>query len=150
MEQKLFTDRVMQFAILCRDIKKTTEAWAKFLGVPVPPIITTDGYDQTQAEYNGQPCHARIYQSFFNFENIQYELISPMDDTPSVWLEYLEKNGEGLHHIAFGCKDMKATTAKLAADGMPTVAKGEYKGGRYAYVDSVDQLTLMLELLEND
>ena len=73
-----------------------------------------------------------------------------MDDTPSVWLEYLEKNGEGLHHIAFGCKNMKETTERLAGEGFPTVARGEYKGGRYAYVDSTDQLTLMLELLEND
>ena len=39
---------------------------------------------------------------------------------------------------------------KLDAEGMPTVAKGEYTGGRYAYIDSVDQLTMMLELLEND
>ena len=150
MEQKIFTNRVMQVAILCRDIKKTTEAWAKFLGVPGPPIIPTAPYEKTQAVYRGEPCHARIYQSFFSFENIQYELISPMDDTPSVWLEYLEKNGEGLHHIAFGVKNMKETLEKLDAEGMPTVAKGEYTGGRYAYIDSVDQLTMMLELLEND
>ncbi len=150
MEPKLFTDRVMQVAILCRDIRKTTEAWAKFLGVPTPPIVTTDSYEKTQATYRGKPCHARIYQSFFNFENIQYELISPMDDTPSVWLEYLEKNGEGLHHIAFGCKNMKETTRRLAEEGFPTVAAGEYTGGRYAYLDSENQLTMMLELLEND
>ncbi|MBO4407173.1 MAG: VOC family protein [Clostridia bacterium] len=150
MEQKLFTDRVMQFAILCRDIRKTTEAWAKFLGVETPSIVTTAPYEETQAVYRGEPCRARIYQSFFNFGNIQFELISPMDDTPSVWLEYLEKNGEGLHHIAFGCKNLKETTKKLSEDGFPTVAAGEYKGGRYAYVDSVKDLTLMLELLEND
>ena len=150
MEQKLFKDHVMQFAILCRDIKKTTEAWAEFLGVPVPEIIISDTYENTQATYNGEPCHARIYQSFFDFDNIQFELISPMDDTPSVWLEYLNKNGEGFHHIAFGCKNMKETKRLLAEEGFPTVADCEYKGGRYAYLDTVGKLTMMLELLEND
>ena len=55
MQPKLFTDRVMQFAILCRDIRKTTEAWAKFLGVETPPIVTTDVWENTQAEYRGEP-----------------------------------------------------------------------------------------------
>lgn len=150
MEKKIMTDKVMQIAILCRDIEKTTAAWADFLGVDMPKIITTAPYEETQAIYRGEPCKARIYQSFFSFNNVQFELISPMDDTPSVWLEYLEKNGEGLHHIAFGVKNMNAVCAELDSKGMPAVARGEYKGGRYAYIDSCPSLTLMLELLEND
>jgi arabinogalactan endo-1,4-beta-galactosidase len=147
---KLYTKRVAQFAILCWDINKTTENWAKFLGVETPKIVTTDSWEATHAYYRGKPCHAQIYQSFFNFENIQFELISPMDDTPSVWLEYLKKNGEGLHHIAFTCKDMKQTLKNLAEDGMPVVAGGDYTNGRYSYIDSEGKLTMMLELLEND
>jgi len=33
---------------------------------------------------------------------------------------------------------------------MPLVQKGEYTGGRYAYIDSNSCLKVMLELLEND
>jgi methylmalonyl-CoA/ethylmalonyl-CoA epimerase len=45
---------------------------------------------------------------------------------------------------------MKDTLAYLAASDVPLVQKGEYTGGRYAYVDSSDMLGVMLELLEND
>jgi hypothetical protein len=33
---------------------------------------------------------------------------------------------------------------------MPLMQRGEYTGGRYAYVDTTAQLGTILELLEND
>jgi 4-hydroxyphenylpyruvate dioxygenase-like putative hemolysin len=62
----------------------------------------------------------------------------------------LDKNGEGVHHIAFVVKGMKEVVMKLEQNGMPLVQKGEYTGGRYAYIDSKEPLKVLLELLEND
>jgi len=45
---------------------------------------------------------------------------------------------------------MKDAVAFLDSKGMPLVQKGEYTGGRYAYIDGADKLGLILELLEND
>jgi hypothetical protein len=45
---------------------------------------------------------------------------------------------------------MQGTLAYLAASDVPLLQKGEYTGGRYAYVDSFDKLGVVLELLEND
>ena len=33
---------------------------------------------------------------------------------------------------------------------MKLLQRGEYTGGRYAYIDCVDQLKTIVELLEND
>jgi len=43
---------------------------------------------------------ARCLQAFFELGSVQIELIQP-DENPSVWREDLDKNGEGIHHIAF-------------------------------------------------
>jgi hypothetical protein len=38
----------------------------------------------------------------------------------------------------------------LEQNHMPLLQKGEYTGGRYAYIDANKDLKLTLELLEND
>ncbi|MGN1249673.1 MAG: VOC family protein, partial [Candidatus Spyradocola sp.] len=45
---------------------------------------------------------------------------------------------------------MKEKLIALDGEGMKLMQKGEYTGGRYAYVDAVDQLKTIVELLEND
>ena len=81
--------------------------------------------------------------------SLHLELIEP-DHHPSTWRESLDRNGEGPHHIAFVIKGMKEKIAVLERNQMPLLQKGEYTGGRYAYVDTVRDLKVIIELLEND
>ncbi len=45
---------------------------------------------------------------------------------------------------------MAEKIAYLDSKGIPLVQRGEYTGGRYAYLDGAAQLGAVLELLEND
>jgi hypothetical protein len=45
---------------------------------------------------------------------------------------------------------MQEKLANLPENGIPLVQRGDYAGGHYAYVGSVAQLGVILELLEND
>ena len=81
--------------------------------------------------------------------SLQLELIEP-DSHPSTLRESLDKNGEGPHHIAFVIQGMKEKVAVFERNGMPLLQKGEYEGGRYAYIDTLRDLKVILELLEND
>ena len=77
------------------------------------------------------------------------ELIEP-DHNASTWRESLDKNGEGLHHIAFVVEGLNEKVTALERKGMPLLQKGEYTGGRYAYIDTLRDLKVIIELLEND
>ncbi|MNJ02906.1 hypothetical protein D3C73_1630350 [compost metagenome] len=55
-----------------------------------------------------------------------------------------------MHHIAFVIDGMKEKIQLLEGRGMPLAQKGEYTGGRYAYMDATRDLKLWIELLEND
>lgn len=145
----LETDVVAQIGIIVRDIEQTAEAFAGFLGVDTPAWSWTDGFEKAQTRFRGEPSEARAKLAFFQLGNIEIELIEP-DHNPSTWREYLDEHGEGVHHIAFVIKDMKGKTKRLEEEGISLVQKGEYEGGRYAYFDSVPQLKVLLELLEND
>lgn len=146
----LGTKIVTQIGFVVNDIEKTSQAFADFLGVEKPQWSLTDTIDKTHGEFNGQPCPARAKLAFFHVgETLDIELIEP-DETPSVWRNVLNEKGEGVHHIAFVVNGMKEKILALEGNGMKLLQRGEYTGGRYAYIDCVDQLKTIVELLEND
>jgi methylmalonyl-CoA/ethylmalonyl-CoA epimerase len=140
---------ITQIGILVRDIEKTSRAYADFFGVEKPQWFITDSVERAQTEYRGTRSQARAKLAFFDMGSLQLELIEP-DHHPSTWRESLDKNGEGPHHIAFVIEGMKDKIAVLERDRMPLLQKGEYAGGRYAYIDTLRDLKVVIELLEND
>lgn len=145
----LGTNVITQIGILVNDIEKTSQAYADFFDVEKPKWFWTDTVDVAQTEYKGQSSEARAKLAFFDMGSVQLELIEP-DEHPSTWRDHLNAHGEGPHHIAFVIEGMKEKVAVMEAKGMALIQKGEYTGGRYAYMDTFPQLKVMLELLEND
>lgn len=145
-------NRIIQIGILVRDIESATKAWAAFLDRPVPVPSLTDGYDVTHAVYRGAPCHGKIFQTAFQLDNLELELISPADsETPSYWKECLDRDGEGLHHIAFAAENMEDSLRVINLSGFQTAQKGSWKDspeyGQYAFADTRDALKCTIELL---
>ncbi|MCR8633040.1 VOC family protein [Paenibacillus radicis (ex Xue et al. 2023)] len=143
------TDIVAQIAVLVNDIETTSQAYADFFGIEKPQWKLTDTLDKTQATYNGEPAEARAKLAFIKFGNITIELIEP-DHNPSTWREVLDEKGEGFHHIAFRVDGLKSIVGEMEDRQMPLIQKGEYTGGRYAYMDTFKDLKLIIELLGND
>jgi methylmalonyl-CoA/ethylmalonyl-CoA epimerase len=146
MADHLSTNVATQVALVVRDVEKTARAFADLLGVDVPQWIITDTQDKTGATYQGQPMVGRAKLAFFDLGSLSMELIEPVGG-PSVWQDFLQTKGEGVHHIAFRVKDMDAEVAMLEKKGMPAMQRGNFTGGCYAYIDSSDALGVMLELL---
>ncbi|PXW92447.1 glyoxalase/bleomycin resistance protein/dioxygenase superfamily protein [Streptohalobacillus salinus] len=140
---------ITQIAIIVHDIERVKEAYANLFNMTPPDVVVTDDVEQAKTTYRGESTPARAKLCFFDFGQVQLELIEP-DQHPSTWREYLDEHGEGVHHIAFQVKGMNETVKRLTEKGMPEVQKGEYEGGRYSYIDSEGPLKVILELLEND
>lgn len=148
-EETLGTITVVQVGVIVRDIETKARAWAEIFDLPVPNIIVTDTVDKAHTEYKGDSTPARAKLAFFNLGQVALELIEPLGG-PSTWQEQLDQHGESLHHIAFFIKGMAEKVAYLEAKNIPLIQRGDYTGGRYAYMDGLSQLGLVLELLEND
>ena len=116
---------------------------------PMAIVRRTGPAEETQIQYRGQTTPGRAKLAFFQLGQVSLELIEPVGG-PSTWQEQLDAHGESIHHIAFHIQGMQDKLDLLAENGIPLVQRGEYKGGRYAYVDGVAQLGAVLELLEND
>ena len=140
---------VCQVGLIVEDIERTAQRYAEIFGVAVPPVQTTLAHDVTETTYKGEPSDATARLAF-DFGQVQIELIEP-DELPSVWRDYLDEHGAGVHHIAFRVKDTGEAVAYLEGHGIGVLQQGLYsdRSGMYTYMDSVPALGVMLELLEN-
>jgi methylmalonyl-CoA/ethylmalonyl-CoA epimerase len=143
------TNVIAQIGLVVHNIEKTSQAYADFFGLAKPEWFWTDDIEKAQTEYKGSPSVARAKLAFFDMGALQLELIEP-DEHPSTWRESLDQNGEGPHHIAFVIQGMKEKINVMERNHMKLLQKGEYTGGRYAYMDTFGDLKVILELLEND
>jgi catechol 2,3-dioxygenase-like lactoylglutathione lyase family enzyme len=141
---------VCQVGLIVNDIEAMARKYCEVFGVEMPPIIQTLGYEVTKTTYQGAACDATAKLAFFNMGQVQIELIEP-DAQSSVWRDYLNEHGEGVHHIAFMVKDTDGTVKFLEDHGIGVLQQGLYSdaSGMYTYVDSAPALGVMLELLQN-
>lgn len=147
-EHPLGNRLMTQVGIMVTDIEQSIDAYSRIFGVEKPPIIITDDYEKAHTTYKEQPSRAKAKLAFFNMGQVQIELIEPIGE-PSTWKEHLNSRGESVHHIAFIVPDTDKALAFLTEQGMTVEQQGDYTGGRYTYVNSVPQLGVTLELLEN-
>ena len=103
------------------------------------------------AVLEGRNVATSYRQCLFRFANIDIEFIEPGPE-PSTWRETLDRTGPGFHHIAIGTRAIGRDLETLGAHGMPVIQTGDYESrdGRYAYVDGIEALGGILELLESD
>ncbi|MHA1683371.1 MAG: VOC family protein [Promethearchaeota archaeon] len=142
----LGTNVITQIAIVVNDIEKSSQDFADVFGVAKPAWHRTAPVDESHAEYRGKPTAGRAKLAFFKFKNITLERIEP-GENPSTWREVLDERGEGIHHIAFNVKEQDDKIAYFESKGMKLVQKGNFEGGCYAYIDGMEKLKMIIELL---
>jgi catechol 2,3-dioxygenase-like lactoylglutathione lyase family enzyme len=148
----LGTNVLTQVALVVRDIEKTKKKFAEFFGVPVPNTVDGGKYEVTGTVVYGKPApDANCLMAFFSVgPGVQLEIIQP-NGVESCWQDFLDQHGEGLHHIAFGVKNMDEKIKACEDFGLNCVQRGKYGSGtgEYAYLDGQKDLKCFIELLEN-
>lgn len=145
-------DRVItQVCIIVRDVEETAARYAEILGFDLTSDFqVTLGHDQTHATYFGQPTDARAKIAACDMGQIQFELLEPLDPQSS-WNDYLERHGEGIHHVAFFVAKTGAPAKSFSEHGYTITHQGLFTGqsGVYTYLDTDKDLGVVVELLEH-
>ncbi|MFC6094872.1 methylmalonyl-CoA epimerase [Saccharothrix lopnurensis] len=103
----MFT-RVDHIGIACRDLDRTVEHYRSVFGFEVCHVEVNEGQGVREAmlRVNGTDDGGATYLQLL-------EPISP-DSTVARWIE---RHGEGVHHIAFGSPDVHAVVEDLRGHG---------------------------------
>ena len=141
---ELGTRSMAHVAIVVHDIEATTEAYAQLFGIDPPPVRMGQS-----PEYMGGTTTGKAKMAFLKLDNISLEFFEPLGG-PSAWQDFLEENGEGVHHFGFWITGLDGLVEQFEAGDMPVVQRGGGDWGRYRYVDTRKELGLMIELLEKN
>lgn len=75
----------------------------------------------------------KVRVAFIDAGNIKLELLEPMDPSSPIH-KFLEKRGEGIHHIAFGVENIEKRMEELKNDGVQLLNEEPKNGAGGALV----------------
>ena len=81
----------------------------------------------------------------------QLEFIQPTDPSGGV-ARFIERRGEGVHHVAFEVEDLQGQLDRLAADGVQLIDTEPREGlsGSIAFIHPRATRGVLIELVEQD
>ena len=92
----------------------------------------------------------KVRVAFIDAGNVKLELLEPMDESGPV-AKFIEKRGEGIHHIAFGVTDIRSRMVELEEKGVhllsdkPKLGAG---GADVAFLHPKSSFGVLYELCE--
>ena len=92
----------------------------------------------------------QVTTAFFKLKEQKIELLAATSPQ-SVIARFIEKSGEGLHHIAFEVEDIDAEMVRLEKEGFTPLQKAPYKGAdnkRVAFFHPKDTHGVLVELCQ--
>jgi len=138
--------RLTQVAVVVKDLRKTMESYHKVLGwgpwsvyEHKPPILHDTTLHGKQVSYTmlGAEVHC---------DPIDFEILEPLDG-PSIYKEFLEERGEGLHHVSVVSprEDVHAALDDFKKQGIEVAMSGLIGNIEFYYMDTDPMLKMVAE-----
>jgi len=130
-----FFGSINQLGYVVRDIDASIEGFTR---CGIGPWFLLRGVKPENFTYKGAPSGMAMDVAVANSGDIQIEIISPVNDEPSMYRDFLEAGHEGLQHFAYWSKDYQALYDRALAAGFIVGQEGQLGGpsGRFAYLET--------------
>ena len=127
--------RVHHVAVIVRDMAPALRFWRDALGLELEVVEDME--------------RDRVRIAFLPVGESKIELVEPTDDTTGV-ARFLEKSGEGFHHICFEVANLAETLLRLEIDGIELIDTSPRKGaeGPVAFLHPRSCHGVLVELIE--
>lgn len=107
-QQKFMLDKIEHLGIAVKSLEISDSLFAKLIG--------REAYKMEEVEREG------VKTSFYKIGESKIELLeSTREDSPIS--KFIEKKGEGVHHIAFGVDDIYAEVERLKKEGFEFISE---------------------------
>ena len=112
-QNEFHMDKIEHIGIAVKDLKVSNQLFAALFGTP--------HYKMESVESEG------VNTSFFKSGPNKIELLEATNPESPI-AKFLEKKGEGIHHIAFAVDNIEAEIARLTKEGFTVLNKTPKKG----------------------
>ena len=133
-----------QVCLVVKDIQRTMENFWDILGIGPWSVYSYEPPGLTNMTLRGKPQDYSMKLAIAYVGDVCWELVEPLEG-PSIYKEFLEQKGEGLHHIQFQVDDFDEAMAAFEKKGIGVLMGGTFQGGTYAYMDTEEPLRMIAE-----
>ncbi len=139
--------RITQVAVVVKDLRKTMEAYHKALGWGPWSVYEHKPPTLHHTMLHGKPTDYSMIGAEVHCDPIDFEILQPLEG-PSIYKEFLEQKGEGLHHVSMVSPTEDVDTAlsnfkKIGVDVLMSGRLGE--SIRFYYMDTEPILKMVAE-----
>ena len=129
---------INQIAIVVEDLELVAKNYWEIMGIGPWAIFDWEAPLVYDRKYQGKAAWARERIALVQVGGVQLELVQPVDG-PSLYRDWLDEHGEGIHHMNFLVDDVDEATEILVKEGFPSLQSGKFgpkdQRGAYNYLD---------------
>lgn len=137
--------KIVQVCVVVRDLEKAMEKYWRILGMGPWDIHTLAPPALREASFHGKPVRHRYRVAVTMVGNMQFELIQPLEG-PTTYESFLERKGEGLHHVKEKVDDIQGTIEEFKKKGIEVIQSGKFDEDEFYYLDTERILGFYYEL----
>ncbi|KPK65547.1 MAG: hypothetical protein AMK73_02660 [Planctomycetes bacterium SM23_32] len=142
---------VAQICIIVPDVQEAVENFWRVFGVGPWHLYTYGKPLVRHMTRRGEPADYKMRVALSHVGSMRVELIEPLEGD-TVYHEFVEKHGYGIHHVGVLTDDMAASLKAAAEAGLAMTQDGAGFGpdgdGHYAYLDTEGLIGTTIELIE--
>lgn len=129
--------KIDHIGIVVRDIQEALKVYETALGLPLREVVEVPDQE--------------VEVAFLPIGESNIELVQPTSGGTGI-ARFLEKRGEGIHHVCIDVDDIEAALAQLKACGVQLIDDVPRQGahGRVAFVHPKGAHGVLVELVEHD
>jgi len=141
-----FLGDLIEICIVTADHQRTMEGLVR-LGIGPWRVYTFDASTVTERTYHGESADYAIKVCFAEAANVTWEIMQPLRG-PTIFQEFLDRHGEGIHHVAFDCAEQpwEDRLASFTKRGFPPIQSGRFADQNpFVFFDTEDGTTTTFE-----
>lgn len=146
VKQIMGLEKINQVGIVVRDMEKAIKNYWEIFGISFPRVVVPEYFNRV---YRGKSENFRMKIALTMMGELQIELIQPLEGK-TIYGEFLEKWGEGIHHLGFRVNNLGERVAAFQKLGVDVLMRGERVGGKFAYMDSGEMVGIIIELIQSE
>ena len=143
-----FLGQVVEIAIVTRDHQRTMEGLWR-VGIGPWRVYSFSPENTTHQTYRGQASPFTLTVCFAQVGTMTWEIIEPVAG-PTIFTEFLDRHGEGIHHVAYDCNNIPFADriAGFEERGFQLVQSGCWLDqNQFAFFDTESVTTTCLETI---
>jgi len=128
---KRFLKNISKISIIVRNLNEAIRTYYNGYGVGPWKVFEQKSSDSTDLFTNDKNKNYTNRIAYSYIGSTQLELIEPMDNS-SIFYNFLDKEGEGIHHLGYETEDFEEVYKFFTNKGLKLIHSGNWFGNKFA------------------